>query len=65
MEAMTPISGVLLKVMIDMPNVTYNFQTMELLKALPYKGHIVYMDRFNTLYKIIQEAKILKQYWNL
>jgi hypothetical protein len=47
---------------IDKPNTTHNNQTLLLLGTLSNTGHVVFMDRLYTSYKLVQECKLLQQY---
>ena len=62
MEALTSTRGVMISCMIDFPGITHLDQTLTLIKNLSHTGHVIFMDRLYTSYKVVQLAKLEKQY---
>lgn len=56
MESITSVDGVVIDCMIDEPGVTHAEQTSRLIRRLIFQGHVVYMDRLYTSYKVLMAA---------
>ena len=55
-EAHSTLKGVIINFLIDFPGVSHYDQSIELLKSIPEKGHVIFMDRLYTSFKLVFDS---------
>ena len=61
-ECITTPDGVLIDFLIELPGITYHAKTVELLRRLRRKGHVVSMDRLYTSISLCDVAMSMQQH---